>query len=119
MKKIFNKIRQLDKFGDSVSFTVRKGQSTFTTWAGAVVTLIISALILIYGSQRFIAFIKRDDTKYETYSIAHEDYRNSIYKGSDMNFNVAFTVWGTDSEGNVIEFTAEELDGYYEIQAFE
>ena len=119
MKKIQNKIRQLDQFGDSVGFTVKKGQSTYTTWAGAVVSLIIFALITLYGSQGFIVFIKRDDTKYETYSIAHENFKDSVYKGKDINFNVAFTVWGSDSQGNFKEFTEEELDGYFEFQAFE
>ena len=98
---------------------MKKGQKTFTTWAGAIVSLIIFAIIMIYGSQRFVTYIKRDDTKYETYSIAHEDFRDNIYKGNEVNFHLAFNVWGTNEEGNLREFSEEELDGYLEIFAIE
>ena len=36
-----------------------------------------------------------------------------------MNFNVAFTVWGSDKEGYFREYTEEELDGYFEFFAYE
>ena len=36
-----------------------------------------------------------------------------------MNFHLAFNVWGTNEEGNLREFSEEELDGYLEIFAIE
>ena len=52
MKKIVDKFKQLDSFGESIKFTI-KGGETYNTCLGAIITLFIYMTVLIYGSTKF------------------------------------------------------------------
>ena len=63
MAKISSVIKSVDTFGESVGFTIGNGQSSYKTIPGALCSMIIYLLILIYGGTKFKTMIKRDDTR--------------------------------------------------------
>ena len=53
MAKLISVYKSVDKFGDSIGFKVRNGESSFKTIPGAILSLVIYLLIVIYGSTKF------------------------------------------------------------------
>ena len=53
MAKLISIFKSVDMFGDSIGFTVRNGAVSFKTIPGAILSLIIYLLIVIYGSTKF------------------------------------------------------------------
>ena len=64
MLKVFERFRKLDLFGQGVKFTV-KGEETYKTCAGAILTIIIYMVVLVYGLNRFQKFYQRQDTAHQ------------------------------------------------------
>ena len=53
----------MDRFGDSISFTVNKGNQSYKTLPGAIISLLVYACILFYGVRKFYIMVNRLDTK--------------------------------------------------------
>ena len=49
MWKLFDKLKEFDKFGQGAGFTIRGGE-TYGTGLGLVLTLIIYIIVLVYGN---------------------------------------------------------------------
>ena len=58
--------KSFDKFGSSPNFNARSGLSTFTTYPGAVISLIIYGLLSIYAQQKFFTMLDYSDTAHQT-----------------------------------------------------
>ena len=66
MQKSKDFLKSLDNFGDSVSFSVGNGLKSYRTWPGAICSILIYSIILLYGSSKFAIMAKREDTKQVT-----------------------------------------------------
>ena len=65
MKKLRDTLQQIDAFGKGVNFKV-KGNNAFGTRFGAILTLLIYAVMLIYAQKRVQILIFRLDTSHQT-----------------------------------------------------
>ena len=61
MSKLTDKFIQVDSFGQAVSFTV-KGKKTYNTCFGALITLFVYMIVIVYGAKKFEVLKKRQDT---------------------------------------------------------
>ena len=88
-----NKLIKFDSFGERVGLTV-KGEESYQTVPGSIVSLLIKSLVLTVFIVRFHHMI----TFYETRMVAYETYADlSIEPGSDpteQGFGYAFRVSG-------------------------
>ena len=66
MRNVLDRIKKVDIFGDTIGFTMKGGSPTFTTCLGAVITICIYMLVLIYGQNKFLTMIFREDTSHQT-----------------------------------------------------
>ena len=57
-------IKSIDIFGESINFTTKNGDKNFKTWLGALMTLFLYFLVIIYSTKRLFVMINREDTKY-------------------------------------------------------
>ena len=53
--------KKLDVFGQGIKFTV-KGEESYKTCYGAILTVLIYLIVLVYGLNRFQKFYQRQDT---------------------------------------------------------
>lgn len=60
--RISSLLKSIDLFGDKVQFKV-KDKTTFVTLPGALVTLMIYFLIVLYGQQKFRIMWQYEDTQ--------------------------------------------------------
>ena len=66
MKNISETIKKVDRFGEPVNFLIQDSGDTFKTWPGFILTLLIYALILIYGGEKLEDLALRNETKQVT-----------------------------------------------------
>ena len=65
MKRLSSKIKRVDAFGEGVGFTIG-GEGTHKTCLGTLITILVYAIVLIYGTNKFHKFKERADTTYQT-----------------------------------------------------
>ena len=68
----------MDRFGDTISFTVNKGNQSYKTLPGAIISLLVYAFILLYGVRKFDIMVNRLDTK-QTLSIRQKAFPTDQY----------------------------------------
>jgi len=88
LKKRVAKVKQVDMFGQSVSFLI-DGESTYTTWVGAIVSVVIIGLTLTFASTKFKALTRRTDTTFSSYTKVGEQTPDFSY-GQKEGFQIAF-----------------------------
>ena len=44
-----NRLKQFDKFGETVNFTVSNDDTSYRTFTGSLISLLINGLILVYS----------------------------------------------------------------------
>lgn len=59
------KMKNIDMFGTTVGFNIC-GEDTFTTWLGALLSLMIYAVGIAYAGYKFVSMIKKDDAQVVT-----------------------------------------------------
>ena len=59
-EKLKSKFKEIDLYGEKVSLTY-KGEQTFKTMPGAIVSVIVILVILAFSIYRCIAFVTRSD----------------------------------------------------------
>jgi len=67
LKKSVTTAKQVDMFGQSVGFLV-DGESTYTTWIGALVSVVVICLTMTFASTKYVAFRDKTDTNFSTYT---------------------------------------------------
>ena len=68
MKHVLNLIKSVDNFGETVNFQIA-GKPTFASWSGAILTLIVYLLTLIYAQQKLVTMMSYGDTNFQTKTI--------------------------------------------------
>jgi len=61
VKKAAASVKQVDMFGQSVSFSI-DGEEKTTSWLGALVSIVIASVTLAFGSTKFRALRRKTDT---------------------------------------------------------
>jgi len=84
LKKSVTTAKQVDMFGQSVGFLV-DGESTYTTWIGAIVSAVIIGLTLTFTSTKYVALRDKTDTNFSTFSKVGEQAPDFSY-GQDDGF---------------------------------
>ena len=64
MRKVYNKLKEFDKFGEAAGFTIR-GSGTYGTGLGLLLTLLIYAVSLIYAKRNYEKLVERADTAHQ------------------------------------------------------
>ena len=61
MRKITDTFKELDTFGEGINLKI-KGHDTFGTCIGAILTMIIYAVVIVYTQMKFTRLKDRLDT---------------------------------------------------------
>ena len=59
---MFNRLRRIDQFGQKPAFLIN-GKSTYKTVFGAILTLLMATILVIYGFKKFTGSIAEGDFK--------------------------------------------------------
>ena len=59
-EKVGSKFKEMDLYGEQVSLTY-KGDQSYKTIPGAIVSLIVLLTIFAFGTYRFLVFVSRSD----------------------------------------------------------
>lgn len=107
-----DKLKSFDYFGQSVGFQIAGG-SSLNSYAGAMLSLLITALTFFYAVGRFETMLQYGDTVYQQTTEKNVMLDQTLLQ-KDTNFNVAFQViqkydWGED--------ISYDYFGYLEVQA--
>ena len=63
-KSFLNAMKSIDSFGEVVNFTTGNDQTKYGSFPGAIFTLLMLAFTLLYGVQKFIVLLEREDTNF-------------------------------------------------------
>ena len=88
-KKIGNAIRTLDSFGESASFTTFNGRTKVGSIYGAILTLLIFSVTLLYGVSKFIVLKDREDTNFTEREIKSPDIEREL-TANEIGFDMMF-----------------------------
>ena len=109
-QRVTDLAKSIDKFGASMNFTVNDGSSTFKTWSGALISLIILILISAYGFRKFTILIQHDDTTFQTINEKNAIAEDTVFTSEEINFNLAFVLL-KEIEFGVVPVGKEEMYG--------
>ena len=87
MQKFKDVLKSVDKFGDSVNFSVKNGLNSYRTWPGAICSLIIYSIILLYGSTKFTIMAKRQDTKQVSTVQEYAFSQDQVFEAEELGFD--------------------------------
>ena len=109
--KIFKK---LDSFGEGMNFTI-KGRDKFKTGFGALITLLIYIVVLVYGSKKLTDLSQKQDTVHQQSKFVNEIAANQAFSLSEIGANFAFSLWS--NKWVPTQFTTENVGDYVHIEA--
>ena len=90
---LFNStLRKFDLFSTDVSFR-ENGNETLTTNFGALISLLILALVFTYSVKKCKILIDREDSSFSEYLEEYGDIDNEILGFDQTEFFPAFTIW--------------------------
>ena len=113
-EKITDLVKSIDIFGDSVGFTVNNGSSTYQTWTGTFVSIVIQILVIIYAVKKFTIMTNYEDTNFQSILEKHAIPVDKNFTSEDINFNIAFALFQYDQKGVSI-VTEKDMYGYLEF----
>lgn len=80
----------IDAFSEPIRFTFDKGKTEFTTFMGAIATLIYLSLLLAYAMLKMVRMTEFADSNVHKQS--YPDYFNSSNHYNDTNTTFAFGI---------------------------
>ena len=83
LENIAASIKNIDRFGTLPTFHIRN-KPTFTTWVGAIATLVIYGITAIYAVQKGNRWLNREDMNYSSFTETN-GFRNGEYKETGLN----------------------------------
>ena len=101
----------VDMFGMGVSFKIGD-EGQFTTWAGTLLSLMIYALILAYGSYKFVGLVNRDDAVIRTSSVINGVPLDTEW-GQPEGFKVAVAISNIGRTADLFDEEYLSLDAYW------
>ena len=70
-----------------------KGATTYSTGFGAILTILIYSVVLVYGHLKYDKLINRQDTAHQVVTAQNVVDPTEIFKLKDINQNFAFGLW--------------------------
>ena len=101
-------------FGKSVSFSV-DGEGRYTTWVGAICSVIIICLTLTFALTKFRALMRKNNTTFSSYTKVGEQDQDFTY-GHEDGFYIAFK-FHDNEVGADPEVLFDKNYGYFELEA--
>ena len=92
-KKVGKQFKSFDSFGESPTFSIDGGGS-FNSYRGAIVSIFISVITLLFAYSRFTIMLEFDDTNHQTVTQLNEN-NGEMFNQTDSNFNIAFQLTGS------------------------
>ena len=112
MQRLFDKLKQFDKFGSGAGFTI-KGSETYGTSLGLVLTLIIYTIVLIYGRQNYMKLMEKADTAHQQVLEENVVPVRQEFTLGDLEANFAFGLWSNQFQ----PINLTQVEDYVQIQA--
>ena len=79
--------KSIDNFGDSINFSVRGGLTSYKTWPGAICSIVIYSIIIIYGSTKFMTMARRQDTKQMSTVQEYAFPEDQVFNSEELGFD--------------------------------
>ena len=77
----------MDNFGDSINFSLRDGLKSYKTWPGAICSLVIYSMILLYGATKFDIMANRLDTKQVSTEQVNAFPQDQVFNSEELGFD--------------------------------
>ena len=114
--KLSSYIKKADVYGEQVGFQIG-GESSFNTMCGAIITLMVTILVIYYSSIKFLIVINKGNTSHIQFSNIDALDHSKIYNYSNTKFNNA--IFFVPRDWNNISFeNAPEIDKFVTVRAF-
>lgn len=110
-RKIKEKFKSIDYFGQNVTFTWN-GDDQFKTTFGASISLILMIILLAYGLSTLVAVVERQSPTITTTSMQRDNSDDSISTPYDSGFDFAFGL-GFQLDKSIGYFTINQIHNYY------
>ena len=92
MQKVTDTFKSIDSFGSGVGFSV-KGEGTFKTGLGAVITIIIYVIVLYFGADKYGVLTSKGDTTHQEILFENVVPPTTTFLMGDIDANFAFGLW--------------------------
>ena len=124
--KLTDRFLSIDGFGSSVNFLV-KGNTTYKTAIGALITIVIFLIFTVFGVTKFLLLYGIQETKHTTLLKERIIPGDQSFNMSSTNFNIAVTIFPTNWTGSptmdyskYLQIVAEEfswtIDEEYNVE---
>ena len=87
MQKFKNVLKSIDNFGDSINFSVRGGLKSYNTWPGAICSIVIYSIILLYGTTKFTMMARYQDTKQVSTVHEYAFPLDQVFSSEELGFD--------------------------------
>ena len=71
LSKLGDKIMSADHYGETAKFNIN-GQESYPSVVGTIISLLIFAVVIAYGLNKFIIMWEFNDTKHQTVTLENE-----------------------------------------------
>ena len=88
VKSVTKYFKMFDLYGESVGFTIDKGNEKYRTVIGAVLSIVVLAAVASQSIVKFEVLVNRSDTNYQEFLVDQEE--NKVLTFENTNFNLAF-----------------------------
>ena len=68
LSRIGEKVMQIDKYGESASFTIA-GRSSYPSVYGTIISMLIFTVVIPYGFNKFIVMKNYEDTNFQSITL--------------------------------------------------
>lgn len=119
-KAIFNKMKDYDMYGRSITFTY-KGEEEYKTYIGGFISVIILTIMAIYFYLQITTLIFKKDTSKATVSLVRDLLKDEESLSLlETDFSVAFSLINEDgaftSTDNFTQYLDLEVTQYYSVR---
>ena len=112
VRKLGNKIKSADIFGEGVGFNIGGGSSTHQTYFGSLLTLVVLVITGTYTFKKYTVMSGYQDTVFQTSTQLEPFTKDSPLRQDESNFNLLLNLF---IQGKPVD----KLDGYIELKFFQ
>ena len=108
--KIRNIFTKIDFLGETIGFEV-KGGNSYKSVLGAILSLGIATVVLVYGSNKYKVMHEYGGTDYQTITNARGLDNTKNFSYNETRTNIMFGLYEIDTGRTMLE---EDYHGYFE-----
>ena len=90
LEKLGNKVKEVDIFGEGISFNIGRNQSKYKTYLGSILTLAVIIITSTYAFKRYSIMLDFGDTVYLNSFLPFQSNRNQSLAQNETNFLLSF-----------------------------